>query len=126
MMESQTFTLPVAPSTNMLYRNLRGKGRVPTERYETWKRAAEWELKAQRPKPVDGPVSITIAINEKKTRADLGNCEKAVTDLLVAQGVLKDDSRKIVRSIYIYWSPSVDRCEVTVSAIEPGEARHAA
>lgn len=109
-----TITLPVPPSANNLFRNVR-KGRVVTERYQSWLNAAGWELQSQRIAPIDGPVHLAIAINEKKTRCDLGNCEKATVDLLVKHGVIADDNKRVVRSISLYWSPNVDRCEVTIT-----------
>lgn len=116
------YDLPIPPSTNQLFRNVKGKGRVRTERYNTWINAAGWELKAQKPKPVTGPVSLTIAVNEKKTRADLGNLEKAAVDLLVAHGVIEDDKPSIVRSIHLYWCAHTDRCSVAVAPVPALEA----
>lgn len=35
-----TLNLPFPPSLNNLFRNVRGKGRVPTARYEDWRKRA--------------------------------------------------------------------------------------
>lgn len=82
-------TLPTPPSTNNLFRNV-AKGRTKTERYLTWLRAAGNELRAQKPKRIGGPISVTIIVGEDKRR-DLDNYSKAILDLLVACNAIDDD-----------------------------------
>ena len=49
-MTEVVINLPFPVSVNALYRNVRGRGRVMTERHKTWRQAAGWELEQQRPK----------------------------------------------------------------------------
>ena len=113
------FTVPTPPSTNSLYRNARGRGRVKTERYLTWIAAAvhsvKWPLD-----PIDGPVTLGFQVPDDKRR-DLDNFLKGPIDLLVSQGVLKDDN--LVQRIVIERAARPD-CLITVGY--PDNAREAA
>lgn len=81
------------PSVNSLFTNVTGKGRVRTDRYRVWANAAGWQVKAQRPDPVAGNVSLDIICKRKDNRRrDLSNFVKALEDLLVTHGVIEDDS----------------------------------
>lgn len=91
-------TLPVAPSTNHLFFNVPGRGRIKSTEYNRWFCDAGVMLKAQNPEHVPGAVEITIRIPEK-TRGDLDNRIKGPLDLLVKHGVIDDD--RFVRGIYI-------------------------
>ena len=84
-------TLPTPPSTNNLFVNVKGRGRVKTDRYRSWLRAAGNELRAQKPRKVAGPVAVSIEVGPDKRR-DLDNYSKAVLDLLVMCGAIDDDS----------------------------------
>ena len=138
MSDPRTYHLTMPPSQNALTRNttqvernrMRALGRpvrsrVKTERYQEWANVAGWELNAQRPTAIKGAVHLTFSINENETNADLGNLEKAATDLLVSLGVIEDDNKRIVRKITIMWSEKVERFAVTVEPFAQ-EARHAA
>src|SRR4051812_8325581 len=79
--------LPICPSTNNLFFNARPAhgGRARTPEYVAWVKEAGWLLASQRPPQVLGRVSLLIEVAEPETkrRQDIGNREKAVTDLLV-------------------------------------------
>lgn len=92
------FELDLPPSINRAFRNVRGVGRVKTNEYNAWIRGALMALVAQRAKPVQPPVALSLFIPES-TRADLSNFTKATEDLLVRAGIIPDDSKKFVRSI---------------------------
>jgi len=112
-MKRMTFTLPLPPSVNALYANVAGRGRVKSERYRTWLNAAGWELKAQKPPRVEGHYCIWIWANRPDGRKrDLGNLEKPVSDLLVAHGIVADDSQCV--EIHLYWSGTGRECSVLV------------
>jgi Holliday junction resolvase RusA-like endonuclease len=96
-----TVTLPLPPSVNGLYANVRGKGRVPTKRYRMWKNLAGWDLKFSGLWAVRGPVKITIAV-PTKAPADVDNYAKALLDILVTHQRIDDD--KHVQSV------SISRC----------------
>lgn len=86
------------PSTNKLYANVRGIGRVKTKAYSAWIRTALKELMVQRARPVEPPVSISLFLPETM-RGDLDGRCKAALDLLVRAEIIPDDNKKIVRSI---------------------------
>lgn len=115
--------LPFPPSTNALYANVRGKGRVKSERYRTWINAAGWDLAAQRPKSIgSGPYLISITLERKRDgrRRDLGNHHKAVSDLLVDHGIIPDDHHE--ERIEMAWSDAVTGCVVEVVSLGQGRA----
>jgi Holliday junction resolvase RusA-like endonuclease len=107
--------LPIPPSTNDLFANVSREqraaakakgmnlpGRVRTKKYTAWITEAGWMLKAQRQSPVKGPVQIEYQVAEK-TKADLGNLEKAATDLLVSHGMIDGDDPSVVKRIVMAW-----------------------
>ena len=107
-----TIRLPTPPSTNALYANVPGRGRVPSIKYCEWKKEALASLWGQRYAPVHGPVSLHIVVKENGRR-DLGNYEKATTDFLVSNGIIDGDRCKIVRAITLVWG-DVDGAEITI------------
>lgn len=112
-MRKVTVTMPAPPSVNNLFKNAGRKGRVPTPGYDDWKRRAGWEVKAQRPECVRGPVAVTIV--HGKRRADLDNLNKAPLDLLVSLGLIDDDS--FVRELHCSFG-DVQGCQVTIAQLE--------
>lgn len=106
-------------SVNNIYVN-RGRARVKSERYRTWRRAAEWTARAGGPiDQITGPVSVELHVPEVGVRAnmDLDNTAKAYLDLLVGLGVIEDDNRKILRSLTLQWIPAKEGW-ATVTAME--------
>lgn len=100
-----SLTILRPPSTNGLFANASGKGRRKTAAYKQWCRDAGWQIKAQRPPKVTGAYTIEIALMRWRAgRIDVANYEKAVSDLLVAVGVLEDDS--LAESVLMTWSGS--------------------
>jgi crossover junction endodeoxyribonuclease RusA len=94
--------VPVPPSVNSLYLNVRGRGRVPTPAYRAWRAAAEPVIAAKLPPPPSFPVEVCGVILPGKgwrVTADVGNREKALTDALVAAGVLPDDRQRYVAGV---------------------------
>ena len=111
----QRLALPWPPSTNNLYWNVPGKGRVPTSEYKTWKRDAGWTLLSQRPVKNTGPVTVTIELcPPTRRRYDLDNKSKSVLDLLVTHGVVKDDSDGFIREVTIRRVVDAAPCTVIV------------
>ena len=109
-------TLPFPPSVNSMYANVPGKGRVKSKAYSAWKTEALWALKAQKARRVDGEVSIWIGlVPPSKHAMDASNRIKSVEDLLVAGGVLPDDSGKYVRRVSAEWLAAGEPCVVIVS-----------
>lgn len=119
-MNSINIRLPIPPSVNNLFVNGKnGQGRYPSSRYTAWKREAQEAILDQvirgglvLPMTITFQVGLTITISEK-CRSDLDNCAKAIIDFLVAQGIIQDDSKRIVRKICLAWG-SVSSCEVRI------------
>lgn len=112
-----SFILPMPPSVNGLWANSRNGGRVRTQRYDSWIYEAGAEIMRQRPKKFTGPVILSYEVQEPagKRKFDLGNREKALTDLLVSHRIIEADDNTIVREIKLKWAPDIDGVRVTVS-----------
>ena len=108
-------TKPI-PSTNNLFINVR-RGRIPSQQYETWKQEAQIDYLRQRPKPVTGPVNITMEFQEPKRRRDIDNMTKAPLDFLVKTGIIEADDQTIVRKLNLAWSDEVEGCRITIESI---------
>lgn len=98
-----TIRLPFPPSVNSLFAGKRR--RYVSPRYKRWRTAAGWELISQKPAKCVGRVHIDIAltINDRRHR-DASNYVKALEDLLVAHGVLTDDSSRYVKAVTARWT----------------------
>lgn len=105
--------LPRPPSVNSLYRNVRGKGRVRTERYKTWLRAAGNELIGQSQNHMAGPVEVFMWLgrdinkdgSSSRRRIDLDNFAKATLDLLTKHHLIDDDA--FVEEIRLRWTTDI-------------------
>lgn len=104
------------PSTNNLFIN-GTKGRFISQRYATWMQEAHVDYLRQRPKPITGPVNITMEFQEQARKSDIDNRIKAPLDFLVKSGVIQADDNSIVRSISARWSDEVEGCRVTIESI---------
>lgn len=115
-----TLNFSIPPSLNGLFpdRN-NGRGRGRSKQYEQWIHDAGWELRIQHPPQILGPVELEYIFEEAATKADLGNLEKACTDLLVSHRVIEGDSQKIVRRINMRWGLGVKGVAVTVINLRP-------
>jgi Holliday junction resolvase RusA-like endonuclease len=104
--------LPRPPSVNKLYANVPGKGRVKTPDYRSWIDQAGWLIRAQRPGKIQGEYKLLVLIGP--TKADIGNIEKALSDLLQDHGVVEND--RLADSILLERSndipPQTIRCYV--------------
>lgn len=101
-------SLPMPPSANGLFGNKAVGGRFKTRAYLDWISEAGWLLQKQRPGRIAGPYEMEVAIPRSKGRrvADLGNREKALSDLLVRHGVVDDDSR--AQKITMTWTDGAE------------------
>lgn len=115
---SITLTLPFPPSVNNLFIN-KGRKRIRSPKYRAWAEEAGWTLNAQSPRCVPGPVTLLYEFQEgqDKRKRDIGNLEKAVTDLLVAHLVIWGDDNRIVRAIDLRWSTEVVGVRVTIKEV---------
>jgi crossover junction endodeoxyribonuclease RusA len=102
--------LPFPPSTNTLYRNVRGRGRVKTARYNTWIAAAR--LNVGPVALIDAKIVLDLTLGRPdRRRRDVSNLIKAVEDLMVKCNVIADDSQ--VEEVRARWG-QVDGCEVRI------------
>jgi hypothetical protein len=92
------------------------QNRHRSDGYKAWIKAAGWELVAQRPRKVKGRYELTIVLPAKMI-GDIGNREKAVSDLLVTHEVVEDD--KLAWRITIMRAEEIEAvCLVAVSEFE--------
>lgn len=104
--EAVRLELPVMPpSTNHLYFNVAGRGRVKTQQYEDWLQQCGLMLKRQVTGRMTGRVDITIRLEDKHPQRDADNAVKPLCDLLVKIGLIQDDRSKYVRSVKAEWAP---------------------
>lgn len=87
-----SFTLPVPPSVNKLYRNMPGVGRVKAGLYDDLIRQGVAAIRGQNVQPVPGYVMAVIAVELADSRSDLDNRIKAIFDIIVKAGIIADDS----------------------------------
>jgi crossover junction endodeoxyribonuclease RusA len=107
-MSFSAFTLPLPVSTNDLWRPVwrtskdgrRVPGMAKSSQYEAWIREAGYTLNVQRPMKIAGAYSLTIQVS-RECRIDLGNVEKAVSDLLQRHGVIEND--RLAEKITLSW-----------------------
>jgi Holliday junction resolvase RusA-like endonuclease len=94
-MKSLKLILPLPPSVNALFANVRGKGRVRTTAYLRWANHAQSSLWMQKPAggfPLfDGPFNVQITV-PLKARSDVDNLIKPIPDFLKTPGgIVRDD-----------------------------------
>jgi len=117
----------VPPSLNNMYINVRGKGRVKSDRYRTWQQAVGWDIKKYHNQRWSEPVFLTIAVGKIRKNADLSNLIKPLEDLLVTHSIIADDSSEHVRGVNIYLaSVPFDGVEIAITAADPIAHRRAA
>jgi crossover junction endodeoxyribonuclease RusA len=93
-----SFALPFPPSVNGLFA---GKARrYASPAYKAWKAAARPHVPAGL---IAGPYTLDLIFDRPDRRArDLGNLEKAVSDLIVERGLVIDDC--CCQRITLAWS----------------------
>lgn len=89
-------TLPIPPSTNNLYFNLKSGGRAKSVRYKAWLKEAKdacesaFVAAGEPDWPTKQPMRLTVAIGVNYTR-DITNCVKPIEDALCAFLPIPDD-----------------------------------
>lgn len=101
-----SFTLPMPPSTNHLFRNVKGVGRVKTKAYEDFCLMAIAAIRRQGVQKIDGHVVIVWAVERLSAQADISNRLKAAEDAMVKSGIIDDD--RFVTSHFITWAPKAN------------------
>lgn len=114
-----TVQLPFPPSTNNLFLNVRGRGRIRSKAYRAWSEAASWELLSQRPAKLVGPVAVCIhLVAPNKRRMDADNRIKPVLDLLVEHSIIQADDSRIVKEIKAVWAETGSPCRVEILPLQ--------
>lgn len=113
-----TFTLPEPPSTNNLFKNVKGVGRVRTSHYQDWLMCAITAMRVQNIKNVDCRCIVIVGVERNSMQADIDNRLKATLDAIVKAGVLSDDS--LVTAALPVWLPKAN----AMAHVQIFECRH--
>ena len=105
-MEPARVLLPPPISTNNLFANVPGRGRIATQDYKAWKLQADQLLRAQTRPRFLTPVFVSLMLGEIDVgNMDSDNAAKAAIDALKRAQIIVDDSRRWVRSSRSTWVP---------------------
>jgi crossover junction endodeoxyribonuclease RusA len=75
-----------------------------------------------RGKKIIGEYTLEIAaVKPDKRRRDLGNLEKAVSDLLQKAGVIQDDY--LCQDIHLHWAKSGPECLIVIREYTDGTGK---
>lgn len=113
-----TYYVTPPPSANNLFFNGK-KGRVKSTEYRLWQTTAGLQLNIQRARPCIGQVAVDYSV-PRNNRRDLGNYEKALSDLVVKHGVISDDRR--IGWITLRWHDDDDHVRIDVTEMRPVDA----
>jgi len=108
--------LPVLFSTNKMY----GMGKHITRKYKLWLHDMGDEINIQRPRAVAGEYQLSIeAVKPDDRPRDADNLLKPVSDLLVRNGIVEDDSLAV--STVATWvdSSTFEGMRVTIEKPKP-------
>lgn len=117
-----TLVLPFPPSVNRLWRAAKDGKVYRSAKYMEWRKLAMWQIAGQaKGRKHLGAYKLTIlAVRPDKRRRDLGNLEKGVSDILVSQNIVEDDS--LCEWLEIKWVESGPQCKIIIEAI--GDKEH--
>lgn len=91
-----TVSLPLPPTLSGMTKNVPGRGRPSSDAAKEFRRSAlllvQLAMRDQNVSTLTRPASVRMTIYPSSLRGDAANREKAVTDALVAAGLLRDDS----------------------------------
>lgn len=92
------------PSTNGLYANVAGRGRVKSESYKAFRQAFMWDVKRQHPPSIRGHYRMSVEFSwlKRRSNSDLSNRLKGLEDALVEMRVIEDDS--LADAISLSWA----------------------
>jgi Holliday junction resolvase RusA-like endonuclease len=105
------------PSTNNLYINVRGRGRVKSGKYVDWLNTAGLILNSQTKGRITGRVDILILVEDCHPQRDASNTIKPVEDLLVKCGVIQDDRAKFVRGCGARWDQTIRGVRIEITKV---------
>jgi len=117
---SARLDLPLPPSVNTAFAtDWKTKRRFKSKAYTDWITAATLAMGGNAPM-LDGPVVVKYTFtkpknkdgSENKTKRDLGNLEKPVSDFLVKMSVIEDDS--LIQRMTLCWGDTAKGCLVEI------------
>lgn len=124
------YTIKLAPITKknsqqILTNKKTGRSFIaPSSRFKQYEREAAWFLRPRPPRPIECPLNIKCLFYMPTRRlVDLTNLLEAVDDVMVNEGIIKDDNSRIVvahdgsRVLYDKDNP---RTEITITRM-PGD-----
>ena len=100
------------PSANAMRSHFIAGGKVQSVKskaYATWKKTTAWEIAAARPGKITGPYRLYIAVQRdwrSKRARDIDNFLKPCSDVIVAAGVVTDDS--LAEEVNAKWADNLD------------------
>lgn len=96
--------LPLAPSTNRLWRVGRGGRMYRAPEYVAWQDECLWMIKQQTKQKIVGPYILHLAaVKPDKRHRDIDNLLKASSDILQKAEIIAND--KDCRAIAAEWLP---------------------
>ena len=106
--------LPFPPSVNRLWKTKKTGGMYRSDQYASWRKHAEWALVGQtKGKKIKGPYALEIiAVKPDKRRRDLGNLEKAVSDILQHVQIIEDDY--LCQDLHMKWAKNGPECLILI------------
>ena len=112
-----TLTLPFPPSVNRLWKTKKNGGMYRSAEYKAWRQHALWAIQSRtKGDHIKGPYKLEImAVRPDKRRRDIGNLEKAVSDILQAANVIEDDC--LCEDQHLRWVAAGPECSVIVTSI---------
>lgn len=120
----ELITLPGRiPSKKNSRQTIFAKGRmliIPSKNYKAWHEEMSWELKRKKRGYYEKcEIQITFYFPDNR-RADMSNKAESVMDLLVDNGILKDDSWQVVSKLTLIsgGKDKVPRAEVLITSLE--------
>lgn len=111
-----TLTLPFPPSVNRLWKTKKTGGMYRSKEYVAWRQHALWAIQSRcKGEYIKGHYELQIsAVRPDKRRRDIGNLEKAVSDILQEAGIIEDDC--LCDDLHLYWAESGPECFVIISS----------
>lgn len=111
--------LALPPTSNNLFINVQGRGRVPSPKYREWKAIAQLAFARMQPASVF-PVAVHITVCGGKgfrKGSDICNREKGILDAMVEAGVLPDDSWEYVQEVVISYRPAASKTDIAKAIV---------
>ena len=101
------------PPLSACFTNHKQRGRVKTPRYRAWETlCAPTMQKVSEAEKFVGTVAVKYRFKRTDRRKrDLGNLEKAMSDILVKHGIIEDDS--LIVDLHLAWGGD-SQAEITI------------